>query len=429
MGFQKDFLWGAASAAAQIEGAWDEDGRTPSIWDMMPDGKVKRNETCHTACDHYHRWQEDVNIMAEIGLKAYRFSISWSRIIPKRGEVNQKGILFYKNLVHALKEHGIEPMVTLYHWDLPVWAFEAGGWESGSVVDAYLEYVQTVVEALSAEVRFWFTFNEPQCFATDYAERKENVDLKSVTRNVMLAHGKAVMLIRENAVKKPKIGLAIMGMSMQPVEGQVDALTAAELTYSDMVGIMGMGWWMDPLILGKIPAPLKDTITEEDIKIICQPLDLYAGNVYFSANYSDMPNRQNPLAVPGLPRSFTGWPICDDCLYYFVKSAWERYHLPVMITENGFANADFVMLDGKVHDPQRTDYIHRCLKGLKRAVGEGIPVLGYMYWSILDNFEWHEGYDKRFGLVHVDYQTQKRTVKDSAYFYAEVIRTNGENLD
>ncbi|MCI6465665.1 MAG: family 1 glycosylhydrolase [Faecalicatena sp.] len=428
MGFQNDFFWGAASASAQIEGAWDEDGRTPSIWDNMPDGKVKRNETCHTACDHYHHWQEDVEIMGQIGLNAYRFSISWSRVVPRRGEVNPQGILFYKNLVHALKERGIEPMVTLYHWDLPVWAFEAGGWESSDVVDAYLEYVEVVLEALSDEVGYWFTFNEPQCFATDYVERKEEADIKAVTRNIMLAHGKAVRLIREKAVKQPKIGLAVMGMSMEPVEGQIDIRTAAAMTYSDMIGVMGMGWWMDPIILGQIPDSLKDTITKEDIEVICQPLDLYAGNVYFSVNYADMPSRQNPLALPGMPRSLTEWPVCDDCLYHFVKAAWERYHLPVMITENGFANVDFVMLDGKVHDPQRTDYIHRCLRGLKRIVEEGVPVLGYMYWSILDNFEWHEGYDKRFGLVHVDYQTQKRTIKDSAYFYAEIIRTNGENL-
>lgn len=428
MGFPEGFIWGAASAAAQIEGAWVQDGRTPSIWDMTSEGKIRRNETCHVACDHYNHWQEDVAIMKELGLKAYRFSISWSRVIPERGKINKKGLLFYINLVNALKNAGIEPMVTLYHWDLPKWAFETGGWENEETIQAFVEYVKVITEVLSDKVRYWFTFNEPQCFVTDYLDRKPDVDIKKISRVVMLAHGKAVQTIRKYAKQTAYVGLAIMGMCVEPVEDKTDEKTAEAMTFSDLAGVMGMSWWMDPIILGSVPEALKEVITEEDIKFICQPLDLFAANVYFSANFSDIPGRNNPLVYPGMPRSFMGMPINPNSLYYFSKYVWDRYHLPVLFTENGFSNNDSIMLDGKVHDPQRIDFIHRYLLSLKNAILEGIPVIGYLYWSILDNFEWNLGYDIRFGLVYVDYQTQKRTIKDAGYFYSDVIRTNGDNL-
>lgn len=207
--------------------------------------------------------------------------------------------------------------------------------------------------------------NEPQCFSADYLSLDTEADENQVTKNIMLAHGRAVQTIRKYAQRTPKIGLTIMGISMMPVEGMVDEDSALAMTFSEMIGRMGMGYWMNPIILGEIPDSLKGVISEED-------------------------------------------------------------KLPVLFTENGFANLDFVMLDGKVHDPQRIDYIHRYLIGLKRAVDEGIPVIGYLYWSIMDNYEWFHGYDKRFGLIYVDYRTQKRTLKDSAYYYAEVIRTNGD---
>lgn len=428
MYFSENFLWGAASAAAQIEGAWDEDGRTPSIWDMMPEGKIKRGENCHNACDHYHRWKEDVEIMKALGLKAYRFSISWSRVIPRRGEVNEKGLEFYRNLVDALVEAGIEPLVTLFHSDMPVWAFEAGGWSNEEIAEAFSEFAAVVVKELSDKVKYWFTMNEPQCFAADYLDLNSEAEICGVTRNIMLAHGKAVMAIREHAKQPVKISLVIMGLSMEPVENIMDETGAAETTFSEQMGFMGMRWWMDPLVLGEIPDAMKDTLSEDDRKIICQPLDLFAGNVYFSANYADIPGGVNPLSVPGMPKSLMEMPIRPRCMYYFAKFVWERYHLPVLFTENGFSNVDFVMMDGKVHDPQREDFIHRYLIEVGRAVEEGIPVIGYLYWSLLDNFEWFHGYDIRFGLVYVDYQTQKRTIKDSAYFYANVIKTNGRNL-
>ena len=191
---------------------------------------------------------------------------------------------------------------------------------------------------------------------------------------------------------------------------------------------MGMAWWTEPMYAGRLPSQLEGTISAQDLAIIHQPLDFFGGNVYFAANYSDMPGQPNPLVYPGMARTAMDWPVTENLLYWFVKFAYQRYGLPVMVTENGYAGLDFVMLDGKVHDPQRTDYIHRYLRGLKRAADEGTPVLGYLYWSLMDNYEWFHGYDKRFGLVYVDYRSQRRTVKDSAYFYRDVIASNGEKL-
>lgn len=424
MAFSKDFLWGAATAAAQIEGGWDKDGRTPSVWDVLPTEEIKNGDSPKIGCNHYEHWKQDVEIIHQLGLKAYRFSISWSRVMPCPGEVNAQGLRFYTDLVAALTRIEVEPMVTLYHWDMPTWADEMGGWTSDAVVDAFEEYVKVVVNALSGKVRWWFTFNEPQMFATDATTKGKKRDVKDVTRHVMLSHGRAVQCIRKYSKQPCKIGLAIMGLCMTPIDGMLDEDAAEALTFSDMAGVMGMSWWLDPIILGTVPDALKDTLTEDDIKTIHQPLDFFAGNVYFSANYHVTPGRPNPVRYPGYPVSTADMPITPECLYWFPKFCWHRYHLPVLITENGFANTDFVMSDGCVHDPQRTDFLTRYLQELERAVEDGTPILGYLYWSLLDNFEWTSGYDKRFGLVYVDYRTQKRTIKDSAYYYADFIKKN-----
>lgn len=426
MRFPENFLWGAASAAAQIEGGWDEDGRTPSVWDVVEQGKVLHNDTPHTACDHYHRWREDVAIMKQIGLKAYRFSISWSRVIPARGQVNEKGVQFYRDLVEELVNAGIEPMVTLYHSDMPVWVRDMGGWDNEETSDAFAEYTEVVVKALSHRVKYWFTLNEPQCFATDFTGQIPSGDQKRGTRTILLSHGKAVQTIRRCSVQKANVGLAIMGICLHPVPGAVDEETAKNMTFSDMGGVMGMSWWLDPMILGKIPAPLADTIGEADLDVIHQKLDFFGVNSYFPANYHDGPNRINPLVKPGMPRMQIGEVISGDIIYYVSKFSYERYGLPILITENGLCQGDFPSLDGKVHDPQRQDYIHRYLLWLHKAMEEGIPVIGYLYWSIMDNFEWSFGYDYRYGLVYVDYSTQQRIVKDSAAYYGTIIRSNGE---
>ena len=425
MSFPKNFLWGAASAAAQIEGGWNEDGRTPSIWDNMPAWKVNKNENPHVACDHYHRWREDVALMKEIGLNAYRFSISWSRVISQKDTVNPKGVKFYSDLIDALLEAGIEPMITLYHSDMPQWVSDSGGWANEETVEDFAFYARTMIEAFSDRVKIWFTMNEPQCQLSDHGDLP-GADDCTAYRILLLAHGRAVLEMRKAAEQPLQIGHVIMGVVVEPIPGVLPEDVAAGMTFSDLGGFMGMLRWTDPMLLGRVPESMKRVLSEEDIAVIHQPLDLFCVNLYGSANFYDNPGRENRLSYPGIPKSHIGMPIRPECMYYLAKFAWERYRLPILFTENGFSNIDFVMIDGKVHDPQRIDYIRRYLLSLERAVDEGIPVIGYFYWSIMDNFEWLKGYDLRFGLIYIDYPTQKRTLKDSAYYYRDVIRSNGE---
>lgn len=442
MGFGKDFLWGAASAAYQVEGAYDEDGKGMGIWDALSQGHVSHGENGNIACDHYHRYREDVALMKKLGLKSYRFSVSWPRIMPEEKVVNPKGISFYRSLVGELRAAGIEPLCTLFHWNLPMWIQEKGGWHYDGISDAFAEYVKVVVEALSDQVSYWMTLNEPAGFVGNgyvtgvHAPFENNLSridqigtiLPPICRNVLLCHGKAVRTIRSYAVRKPKIGVALNASLMLPWEDSEESIAAArEATFSESTGFSGMDFWAGPMVHGTLHPMLKPFINGEELDAIHQPLDFLGYNCYNADNYSEYMGA-NPAVYPGLPRTAMGWPITPEALYWAVKFFYEKYGLPLMITENGMANIDFVMEDGHVHDPQRIEYLKGYLHGLKRAVWEGIPVIGYQYWSILDNFEWAEGYDKRFGLIYVDYQTQKRTLKDSALWYAGVIAENGSGL-
>ena len=448
MSFPKDFLWGAASAAPQIEGAWNEDGRGESIWDTLvhQGGRVAHGENADVACDHYHRYREDVAIMKEIGLKSYRFSISWSRVLPEgTGRVNEKGLEFYRNLCDELTAAGIKPMATLYHWDLPTALYEKGGWKNPDSPKWFEEYVEVVSKALGEKVNMWMTFNEPQVFVglgllTGFHapfERNDDETLALISKHILLAHGRAVSVLRKNC-PNAMIGLAPTGDCYLPKD---DSPKAVEEARKKSVGpkdgfVMTNTWWADPIFLGRAPQWAGEllgdkmyTLTDEEWKSVSQPLDFYGYNCYQGTlDYPPPADGYDNYGYQGCPRSNFGWNLTPQSLYYSSKFWYERYGLPVLITENGYAGCDHVMLDGKVHDPQRQDWMHRYLLELKRAVEDGIPVLGYTYWSIMDNFEWADGYDPRFGMVHVNYQTQKRTIKDSGYWYKEVIAANGENL-
>lgn len=433
MSFPENFLWGAASSAPQIEGAWDVDGRTPSIWDLASEKKVKNGENCRTACDHYHRFREDVALMKELGLKSYRFSISWSRIIPSPGIVNEKGLQFYSDLVDELLASGIEPLVTLFHWDLPVWAHKKGGWRNDQIIAWFDDYVRIVVNALSDRVRYWITINEPQVFAmmgyvtgTSAPFEHHPFTFRKILRNVLLAHGSAVRVIRETAKQPPLIGLAMAATTYIPDgEDEASVLEAARRSFESAVGEGSNGLYMDPIALGRPPKMLRNTLRADDLAIISAPVDFIGVNVYQPSNNLFRKNKK-----PGISEETTmlGWTVDNRCLYWTIRHYYDRYHLPVMVTENGMASADIVSADGCVHDKQRSRFIRNFTASLTRAVNEGIPLLGYQYWSILDNFEWCEGYAPRFGLIHVEYKTQKRTIKDSARVYEEIIRTNGANL-
>lgn len=433
MPFPENFLWGAASAAAQVEGAWNIDGKAPSIWDVADPKHLKNGETCHEACDHYHRWKEDVALMKEMGLKSYRFSISWPRIMPEKGKVNEKGLAFYRDLIRELKASGIEPLVTLYHWDLPVWVDKMGGWKSPKIIDLYLEYVKVVVDEFSEEVQYWMTFNEPQVFIMmsyvmgSFAPFRHDVfTFKNHLRHMLLAHGKAVKLIREIAKTPPKIGLAMAATTYIPDGDTPEALADARVkSFDSRVGEGSNALYADPICLGKASHMLRRKLSAEDLRIISEPMDFIGVNVYQPSNPMIDKEKYNADAMP---KNSLGWVIDGRCLYWTIRHYWDRYHLPVMVTENGMAANDTVSKDGHVHDAERVDFLHQFLPGIKHAIEEGIPVLGYQHWSVMDNFEWCEGYGPRFGLIHVDYQTQKRTLKDSAYEYARIIRENGENL-
>ncbi len=442
MGFSKDFLWGAASAAHQVEGAYLEDGKGLGIWDALCDGKVAHYANGQVACDHYHRYKEDVALMKEMGLKSYRFSISWPRIVPNEGQVNEKGIAFYKNLVKELKDAGIEPICTLFHWNIPMWVHEKGGWHSDEISDFFAEFTKIVVDALSDSVKYWVTVNEPASFigngylTGEHAPFENNMGdmqkmgqlLPGLCKNVLLAHGKAVSIIRKEAKITPFIGMALNGRIISPKGDGAEAIEAArQATFAEENSLFGVSMWADAVIFGKLDATLASCVNEEEKKIINQKLDFFGYNCYNTSNYDDRRGK-NPDAYPGLPRTNIGWPITPEALYWAARFFYEKYQLPIMITENGMTNVDFIMTDHKVHDIQRIEYMKMYLAGLKKAVDEGIPVMGYQYWSIMDNFEWAEGYDQRFGLIYVDYRTQERIKKDSAYWYAELIKTNGESL-
>ena len=443
MSFRDDFLWGAASAAYQIEGAYNEDGKGPGIWDALAPGHIEHGDTGNIACDHYHRFREDIELMKELGIKAYRFSISWPRVIPSENTVNEKGLDFYKELVDGLLEAGITPLCTLYHWDLPMWVYEKAGWLGDSVSDDFAYYVRVVTDALSDRISYWMPFNEPTSFIgegylhgthppyikVEHGSDEERDMILKTTKNVMLSHAKAAAVIREHAVLEPKIGIATDSTLFMPdSEKPEDIEDAKKKTFADKIDHYYLNWWLDPIMKGQFHPALASMLTDEQKDLIHQPLDFIGWNCYLANNYNDGPDDRMSYYWPGIPRTDMGYPITPDALYWGARFITERYSTPLMITENGFANVDFVMDDGHVHDPQRIQFFRWYISGLKRAADEGCPVIGYMVWSLLDNFEWAFGLSKRFGLTYIDYRTEERIPKDSFYWYKKVIESNGEDL-
>ncbi len=450
--FSKDFLWGAASAAYQVEGAYKEDGKGEGVWDHfshLPE-YIDYGESGDVACDHYHLFKEDVALMKKLGLKSYRFSVSWPRVIPEgTGRVNEKGLKFYSDLVDELTAAGIEPMVTLFHWNYPMALYEKGGWKNDESPDWYADYVKVVVDALSDRVRYWMTFNEPQLFIGGghhigfHAPFEKNTqkDMMKIYRNAFLAHGKGVSVIRENAKQAVKVGMAPTGSVFLPKDDSKEELERArKASFAiDKDGYsFSNSWWADPIMLGRFPEEAGDVFGEdlpvfsdEEWKLISQELDFYGFNVYQAATSGEFGGKKlkyDEYSYRGRPKTAIGWNVTPEVLYYAPKFFYERYKKPVIVTENGLANQDWESMDGKVHDPQRIDFLNRYLLQLERAIDDGVEVLGYQYWSIMDNFEWTNGYDPRFGLVYVDYRDLRRIPKDSAYWYSEVIKTNGQSL-
>ena len=451
MTFPDDFVWGAAAAAYQVEGAARDDGRGISIWDTFCQrpGAVYNGHNGDHACDHYRRYAEDVDLMRRIGLKAFRLSLSWTRILPDGcGKINQAGLDFYDRLVDACLSAGIAPYVTLYHWDFPQALYDRGGWLNRDCADWFASFVTTAVQRLSDRVEHWITINEPQVFLSHghldgVHAPGDKLPMKQVLQaghHALLAHGKAVQAIRATTRHACQVGYAPMGLVHMPATTSAEDLEAARTVTFDVPSnhLFNNAWWMDPVLLGRYPehglAAYGDNVPrvrDGDMELISQPLDFLGINTY-SAECVRAAADGSPEHVPwdpGYRITTFRWPVAPAALYWAPRFIHERYQTPIYVTENGMANTDWVSLDGRVHDPQRIDFIQRYLRQLRKAVQDGVDVRGYFYWSILDNFEWAEGYKQRFGLVYVDYQTQARTLKDSAYFYGAVVASNGGNLD
>ena len=446
--FPKDFIWGAACSSYQSEGAWDEDGKGPSIWDdfshFTGQGHVIGDENGDIACDSYHRYKEDVALMKELGLTAFRLSISWPRIFPLgTGKINQAGLDYYDRFVDELIASGIEPMLTLYHWDLPSALQEKGGWLNRDTVDAFGVYAELIGKHFDGRVNYYMPINEPQCVVHcghNNLEHAPGIKLDSYGllksyHHLALASSVAAKALRAASSSPILVGTAMCGRICYPAEAGEAGEAAA---YEAMFKLYENDWVFsytieaDPLLLKKYPddAPevvkaFEKTIPQSDWDMM-EPFDFFGANIY---NATPVDNSGKPVDFyAGYPRNALKWAISEEAMEYGVKFLHKRYGLPVIITENGLSCNDRIFLDGKVHDADRIDFLNRYLLGLKRAMDSGSEVMGYLHWSFLDNFEWAKGYSERFGLVFVDYPTQKRILKDSALWYADVIKQNGGNL-
>ncbi|MBM2619702.1 beta-glucosidase [Actinoplanes sp. LDG1-06] len=426
----KDFLWGAATSAYQIEGAVAEDGRAPSIWDTFAaePGRVDNGDTGDQAAGHYHRWRDDIELMTELGLGAYRFSVAWPRVDPYgKGVVNTKGLDFYQRLVDALLDKGIEPWPTLYHWDLPQTLEDAGGWPERDTAARFADYAAIVHDALADRVTHWTTLNEPWCSAfLGYGTgrhapgRQEPLASVRAAHHLLLAHGLAAARMSGS-----RVGITLNLTHVAP-------LGPADVEAARRVDGMQNRIFLDPLLRGHYPDDLPidlGHVRDGDLKTIAAPLDFLGVNYYTPMTVTTTV-RPAPTAYVGcedvvqvdrgLPRTSIGWEIDAGGLRDLLLRLRDDYPgTDLYITENGAA------FDAPVHDHDRIAYLHDHLRAVREAVAAGVPLRGYFAWSLLDNFEWSYGYAQRFGLVHVDYATQHRTVKDSGRWYRDVIRRSG----
>jgi beta-glucosidase len=451
--FPEDFIWGAATASYQVEGAANVDGRGPSVWDVFcrRKGAVFEGQSGAIASDHYHRYKEDIALMKRLGVTSYRFSVSWPRVLPAGvGAVNGKGLDFYSRLVDELGKADIMPMCTVFHWDYPEALYKKGGWLNRDSADWFAEYTTVLADNLSDRVDVWVTQNEPQVFIGQGhldgvhapGDKLEFSDYLVAAHNAMRAHSKSVQALRARArnPKSTKVGYALAAQIAQPMSDAPEDVEAARTATFWVTGRdqWNNAWWTDPVLLGKYPedgltsyGKEMPSVKPSDLDEMKQPLDFIGLNVYLGKRYrrgADGKPEHIPVP-PGYPRGGSDWqPITPACMYWGPRFFHDRYKLPIWITENGVATRDHVFLDGKVHDPQRIDFMHRHLLELVRAINDGVAVAGYYAWSLLDNFEWADGYKLRFGLVYVDFQNQRRVPKDSFDWYEKVIATHGRSL-
>ncbi len=445
--FPPDFLWGAATSAYQIEGAVQEDGRSPSMWDRfvaMP-GATYQGQTGEIAADHYHRMEEDVALMAELNLNAYRFSLSWPRILPQgTGAVNERGLDFYDRLVDALLARGIRPLATLYHWDLPGALQDRGGWLVRDTAYAFADYAEVVARRLGDRVQWWLTHNEPWCSAyLGYALGIHAPGLRdkqlavNVGHHVLLSHGLAVPRLRAHLSQEAQVGIALDFYPVYAVDDRPETLLAVERadTFRNL-------WFLDPLLRGRYPDHLftdmgvaPPPMNDGDFSIISTPIDFLGVNYYsrmlVRSRNDAMATAEHTLPadsyeaverVPGASYTEMGWEVFPDGLANILtRIASEYAPKALVVTESGAAFNDHWNGNGTISDQQRIDYLREHIQTVAQVIRQGVPIKGYIVWSFLDNFEWSEGYRKRFGLVYVDYATQQRIIKDSGRWYASFV--------
>lgn len=456
--FPPGFRWGAATAAYQIEGAATEDGRGPSIWDTFSHtpGRVAGGDTGDVAADHYHRMRSDVALMRELGLSAYRFSVSWPRVQPSgSGAPNEPGVDFYSRLVDELLSAGIEPVITLYHWDLPQTLEDRGGWPVRETAERFAAYAALVADRLGDRVRTWTTLNEPWCSAfLGYASgvhapgRNEPAAALAAHHHLMLGHGLAAQALRATLPATAELSITLNLADVRAVGDDPADLDAAR-----RVDGLANRIFLDPILRGEYPADsIADTaavtdwgfVRDGDLPVIATPIDVLGVN-YYSPTFvrahrgAGEPMRADNhgagpspwvgvhdvefVATPG-PRTAMDWPVDATGLSALLLRVHREYGVPLLVTENGAAYDDALSADGHVHDRERTEYLHDHLAAVRTAIESGADVRGYLVWSLLDNFEWAYGYAKRFGIVHVDFETQQRRVKDSGLWYSRVLAAN-----
>lgn len=440
--FPKDFLWGVASSAYQIEGYSLEDGGGASIWDTFAHtpGKIAYEDNGDIACDSYHRYEEDLELLKELGVKAYRFSTSWARIDPHAdGCWNQAGIAYYDRIVDGCLARGIEPYITLYHWELPQSAEDRGGWRNEETAYAFGRFAKMMAEHFKGRVKNYFTLNEPQC-TTSLGHQQGihapglKMDLQTQFRvhvHQMIAHGLAQRAIKETD-PTAIVGIASTGNLCYPeTDADIEAARKATFATAEEFWIFTHQWLLDPICLGRFPdcagtalEPLVRTVSAEQLEIIHTVPDILGFNVYNGhAIRASGDGFEYVAKYPGYPRTALKWPVTPEVLDYGMRFLHERYGKPMYITENGLSCNDKIYLDGKVHDLDRIDFLARYLTCLNQAIENGADIRGFFHWALTDNFEWHSGFGERFGLVFVDYPTVTRIPKDSFHWYKEVIRT------
>lgn len=439
--FPKDFKWGAATASYQIEGATNEDGRGVSIWDTFSKtpGKVHNGDTGDVACDSYHRYEEDVELIHDLGADVYRFSVAWPRIFPNgTGEVNQKGVDYYHKLVDSLLEKGIEPMCTLYHWDLPQALQDKGGWDNRETIEAFVQYADFMFKEFDGKIKKWITVNEPWCssflsnYIGEHAPGNQNLQLATdIAHHILVAHGRAVKQFRDSNIEG-EIGYAPNVTWFEPYSTKQQDIEAC-----NRGNAWNLEWFFDPVFKGSYPSFMVDwfkekgatpTILDGDLEIISQPID-FLGINYYTGNVGRYKENEGLFDLEnidmGYDKTDIDWFIYPEGFYKVLVKIKDLYgNVPIYITENG-ACYNEEPENGEVADHKRIDYLKTHLTALKRSMDSGVNVKGFLYWSLMDNFEWALGYSMRFGIVHVNYETLERTKKDSYHWFGETIQ-NGE---